>query len=82
MDAVPKRTILKRAYSVQCTTREQCSELIQPLPEDAIMCYTYRSNSDNLVGTGFTIRRSNTTLKEESWRMPDYSNVYQAELPG
>ena len=81
MDAVPK-TFLKRSYSVQCTTREQCSQLIQSLPEDAITCYTDGSKSDNLVGAGFSIQRNNTTLQEESWRLPDYSNVFQAELAG
>ena len=82
MDAVPKTTILKRSYSVQCTTREQFSELIQSLSEEAITCYTDGSKSDNSVGTGFSIRRNNTKLQEESWRLPDYSNVFQAELAG
>ena len=62
--------------------RDSLQNIIDNIPSETITCYTDGSRTDSGSGAGYIITTDNnkTTLDERSFKLPDYSTVYQTEL--
>ena len=62
--------------------RNNLQQTIDNLTSDIITCYTDGSDTDTGCGAGYIITtdNNNTILHENSFRLPDFCTVFQAEL--
>ena len=66
--------------------RKTVQDTIDNTPNDTITCYTdgsyTESETETKCGSGYivTTHNNNTIINETSFRLPDYCNIFQAEL--
>ena len=64
------------------TYRNELQHVIDSLHPDIITCYTDGSGTDQGRGVGLiiTTNKNNTIIHRNSYKIPDYCTVFQAEL--
>ena len=74
--------MLGRNFTVTTPGTDTIQNIIDNIPSETITCYTDGSRTYSGSGAGYIIAtdNNNTTLEKRSFKLPDYSTVYQTEL--